>query len=125
MDFDVPSDDDPKKLRREITRYPTDLRLRFRLGVASCRRQDYSGAVPELQKAMFSPHFRLQAMYLLIEAYEGSGKPDLAARMREQLSRESGEDSGSGSAPVPVPRRPITPPDSSRAKERPHEDDAV
>jgi hypothetical protein len=125
MDFDAPSDEDPNQLRREVSRYPTDLRLRFRLGVACCARKDYSGAIPELHKAMLSPHTRLQAMKMLVDAYVATGKSELATRMREQLSRESGEDSGSGSAPVPAPTRPITPPDSSRAGERPHEDDAV
>ena len=120
MDFD-----DPRKLRGDIATYPTDLRLRFRLGAALSMLRDYSGAIPELEKAVLSPHVRLQAMKLLIEAYEATGKYDLAARMREQLSRESGEDSGSGSAPVPVPTRPITPQDSSRTKKRPQQDDAV
>jgi len=125
MDFDAPSDDDPKKLRGEIARYPTDLQLRFRLGVALSIRRDYSGAVPELQKAMLSPHVRWQAMKLLVEAYEATGKSDLAARMREQLSKESGDESNSGSAPVPAPTRPVAPRDSSRARKRPHEHDAV
>src|SRR5438046_2706285 len=90
MDIDAQSDDDPKKLRGEIARYPTDLRLRFRLGAALCTRRDYSEALPELLAGMCSPFVRLQAMKLLVQAYEATGNYELAASMREQLSRESG-----------------------------------
>jgi len=125
MDFDAPANDDPKELRHEIAKYPTDLRLRFRLGATLSARGDYMAAVPELQKGMCNPHLRLQAMKLLIEAYDASGQFDMAAGMREQLSKESGDEGSSGSAPVPAPTRPIAPRDSSRAKKRSHEDDAV
>jgi hypothetical protein len=125
VDIDARTNDDPEKLRGEIARYPTDLRLRFGLGAALCMRRDYSGAIPELLAGMCSPHDRLKSMKLLIEAYEGTGNYELAASTREQLSRESGEDSSSGSAPVPAPTRPITPPDLSRAEEPPHEDDTA
>jgi hypothetical protein len=47
------------------------------------------------------------------------------AQFRAELSKESGDDGGAGSAPVPAPTRPIAPRDSSRAKKRSHEDDAV
>jgi hypothetical protein len=125
MAADMPTEGDPEQLRREISRYPTDLGLCLRLGAALSRRGDYAGAIPELQKAMVSPHARLQAMRLLVEAYQGNGDLEQAVRMRERLSRESGEDDGSGSAPSPVPSRPRPPRDSSSGKQRPHEDDAV
>jgi len=125
MDSDAPTDDDLKKLREEVAAYPTDLRRRFQLGAALSQCQKYHAAIPELQKGMFNPHTRLDSMKLLIEAYDASGQTDLAARMREQLSKESGDEDGSGSAPVPAPTRPIAPRDSSRAENRSHEDDAV
>jgi hypothetical protein len=125
MDSDAPTDGDLKKLRGEVAAYPTDLRRRFELGAALSVRQKYYEAIPELQKGMCSPHVRLDSMKLLIEAYEASGKSALAARMREQLSKESGDESNSGSAPVPAPTRPVAPRDSSRARKHPHEDDAV
>jgi Tetratricopeptide repeat len=121
MDFDAL--DDPKELRHEIAKYPTDLRLRFRLAVSLSARGDYEAAIPELQKGMCNPHLRLQAMQMLIEVYEASGQFDLAVRMREQYSKESGDDSGTGSAPLPAPKHPITPLDSFRAERRPDEDD--
>jgi hypothetical protein len=125
MALEMPTEGDPEKIRRQISKYPTDLGLRLQLGAALSRRCDFSGAIPELQSAMVSPHARLQAMRLLVEAYEGSGDTERAASMRNQLSRESGEDSGSGLAPSPVPTRPHPPQDSFSGKKRPHEDDAV
>jgi predicted Zn-dependent protease len=118
-------DDDLKKLREEVAAYPTDLLRRFQLGAALSKCQKYHAAIPELQKGMFSPRTRLDSMKLLIEAYEASGQTDLAARMREQLSKESGDEGSSGSAPVPAPTRPIAPRDSSRAKKRSHEEEDV
>jgi|WetSurMetagenome_2_1015567.scaffolds.fasta_scaffold1647084_1 hypothetical protein len=124
MDSDPPTDGDLKKLRGEVAAYPTDLRRRFELGAALSVRQKYYEAIPELEKGMCSPHLRLDSMKLLIEAHEASGQSDLAARMREQLSKESGDEGDSGSAPVPAPTRPISPRDSSRAKKSPDEDAA-
>ena len=45
------------------------------------------------------------------------------AQFRAQSPKESGDDTGTGSAPVPAPKRPFTPSGSSRAERRPHEDD--
>jgi len=61
----------------------------------------------------------------LIDAYEALGQSALAARVREQFSKESGDESGSGSAPVPAPTQPISPPGSARAKKSFDENDAV
>jgi hypothetical protein len=123
MDFDKPSDDELKELEREIATYPEDLLRRFRLAEALCKRRDYGAAIPELQKAMSSPHVRLSALKLLVEAFEAKRMFDLAARFREQLSKESGEDSDSGSAAIPAPTRPKGPHDSSQSEKRPHDDD--
>jgi hypothetical protein len=125
MDFDEPSNEDPKKLLAEVASYPTDLRLRFRLGAAWLQRKKYHEAIAELQKGMGSPQVRLHSMKLLIEAFEATHMHDLAKHMREQLTRESGDEGDSGSAPVPAPTRPITPRDSSRAEKRSHEEDDV
>ena len=47
----IPTDDEIEELRRKIALYPTELRLRFELGAALFKRQDYSTAIPELMKA--------------------------------------------------------------------------
>lgn len=119
----TPHDNEIAKIRQHVATYPTEPRYRFELGSALCKRHDYDGAIPELQRAMASPHVRLQAMALLVEAFDAKGLTDLAARMREFLSRESGDEGDSGSAPVPVPTRPFTPLDSSSARKIPDEDD--
>jgi len=119
----TPSDDEIKGLWREVDSHPTDLQRRFDLGVALFRGRRYVEAIAELQKAQGDPHRRIQAMKLLADSYEARGMLDLARRVRAQVARESGEDSGEGSAPVPAPRRPITPHDSFRAERRPDEDD--
>ena len=121
--MNTPSDDELAKMRQRIASYPTELQYRFELGVALSSRHDYDAAIPELQKAMGSPHVRLQAMTLLVEAFDAKGLTDLAANMREQLSRESGDEGDSGSAPIPAPTRPFTPLDSATAQKIPNEDD--
>jgi hypothetical protein len=45
------------------------------------------------------------------------------ARFRAQAPKESGEDTGAGSAPVPAPKRPLTPSGSFRTKRRPDDGD--
>jgi hypothetical protein len=118
----MPADDELKKLREEVARYPTDLQRRMQLGTALAARHSYVEAIPELQKAMGSPHTHLQAMRLLVEAFDATHMHDLAAQMRERLSRESGDQDDSGSAPVPAPTRPIRPQGTSQAEKPPHED---
>ena len=110
-------------IRERIASSPTDLQLRFELAVALCSRHDYDATIPELQRAMGSPHVRLRAMALLANAYDAKGMTVLAASIREQLSKESGHEGDSGSAPVPAPTRPFTPLDSSSARKIPDEDD--
>lgn len=101
--MDTPSDDGLTKIRQRIATYPTELRYRFELGDLLCKRREYDAAIPELQRAMSNPFVRLQAMAFLVEAFDAEGMVDLAASMRAQLSKESGEEGDSGSAPDPVP----------------------
>jgi hypothetical protein len=125
MDSVAPTNDNLKKLRSEVYAYPTDLRRRFELGAALFSRRKYHEAIPELQKGMMNPHVRWESMKLLIDAYEATSQSALAASMREQLSKESGDEGSSGSAPVPAPTRPISPRGSARAKKSLDENDAV
>jgi predicted Zn-dependent protease len=119
---DIPSDDEIKKLRREVDSHPTDLQCRFDLGVALFRQHKYSEAIPELQKAQWNPYTRWSAMRFLAEIYDAKGMSKLASQVRDELSKESGEDSDAGSAPVPAPKQPITPLDSFCAERRPDDD---
>jgi hypothetical protein len=45
------------------------------------------------------------------------------AHFQAQPPKQSGDDTGTGSAPVPAPKRPITPSGSFRAERRPDEED--
>lgn len=45
------------------------------------------------------------------------------AQFRSEPPKKSGDDAGAGSAPVPAPKRPVTPIGSFRAERRPDEDD--
>ena len=124
MDFaNAPSDDELHVLRGKVARYPTDPQLRFASGAALFALRDYDAAISELHEGLGNPQVRIPALKLLIEAYDANGMPDRAALLRQTLSREFGDDSDSGSAPVPAPTRPISPLDSSRGKKRPNEDD--
>jgi hypothetical protein len=125
MDSGTPTKEELKKLREEVYAYPTDLRRRFQLGVALSAHHKYYEAIHELRYGMCDPHVRLDAMKRLIEVYEARGEADEAASLREQFSRESGDDSSSGSAPVPAPTRPISPRGSIGTKKIPDEDEAV
>jgi|SRR5580693_8086007 hypothetical protein len=120
---EIPSDAEIEEIRRKVYEHPTDLQLRFDFGVALYRRQKYSEAIRELQKAQQWPSTRWKAMRLLVDCYDAKGMTEFAAKVREQLSRESGEDGGEGPSPVSVPKRPITPLGSSGAERRPDEDD--
>jgi hypothetical protein len=120
---DIPSDDEIKELRRKVDERPTDLRRRFDFGVALFRLRKYGEAIAQLERALADPHRRIEARKLMADCFEARGLLDIAHRMRKDIARESGEDSGEGSAPVPLPKRPVTPTGSFRAERRPDEDD--
>lgn len=119
--MNAPSDDELNVLRGKVAKYPTDRQLRFALGAALFARRDYDTAIPELHAGVDNPFVRIRALKLLIAAYDAKGMSGRAALMRLTLSRESTDDSDSGSAPVPTPTSPVSPLDSSRAKKRPNE----
>jgi hypothetical protein len=112
-------DNELVELRRRVASEPNNLQYHFELGVALSSRHDHAAAIAELHQATRSPQFRLRAMGLLAEAFDARGMHDMAARMREQ----SGDEGDSGSAPLPVPKRPLTPHDSAGAEKIPDEDD--
>jgi hypothetical protein len=120
---ETPSDVEIEKLRRKVGEHPTDLQFRFDFAVVLYRRQKYSEAIHELQKAQQLPAARWRAMDLLARCYDAKGMTDFAAQVRARLSKETGDDNSDGSAPVPAPKRPITPIDSFHAERRPDEDE--
>ena len=119
----TPSDGELEMIRQRVASHPNDLQCRFELGVALYNRRDYAAALIELQRAMNSPTVRLRAMRLIVEIFDIKGMREMAAEMRKWISRESGDEEDSGSAPKPVPTGPLKPRDSSGAAATPHEDD--
>jgi len=119
----TPPDDGLAELRLRVASHPDNLQYRFELGVALSNRHDHAAAIAELHPATRSPQFRSRAMALMAEAFDARGMHDMATRMREQISGESGDEGDSGSAPTPAPRRPFTPHDSSGARKIPNEND--
>ena len=69
-------------------RYPTDLQIRFDLGVLYFQHGKYSEAIQELQKAQNNPHRRLQAMSYLGQCFSARGMNDLAARKLQEALKE-------------------------------------
>lgn len=49
--------------RDRVKAYPTDLRIRYRLGLALFRAKRYDEAIPVFQEAQMEPKHRVQAMY--------------------------------------------------------------
>jgi len=68
---------DECKARAE--RYPTDMTIRFELGVLYFKAGKVGEAMPELQKATRNPNKRLQAMNYLAQCYAKRNMNDLAA----------------------------------------------
>ena len=74
--------------QERVARNPTDLQLRFELGVHLFNAGRFREAVPELQRARQNPHARLKAMNVLGCCYGELGMLDLAMKQLEEASRE-------------------------------------
>jgi len=116
----TPSGNELQSLRDRVAADPANLRLRFELGRALFRQQNYVAAMPELQKSMGDSQFRRQAGELLAEAFDAKGMPDLATAMRRLISGDP--DDGSASIPIPVTPRPPRRPDASAAADIPRDE---
>jgi len=121
----TPPDDELVQLRQRVASQPDNLQYRFELGVALSNRHEHAAAIAELHRAMASPQVRCRAMGLRAQAFDARGMHETAARMREEISREFGDEGDSGSAPIPAPTRPFTPHDSSSARKIPDDDRAA
>jgi tetratricopeptide (TPR) repeat protein len=76
--------------RKRVERDPTDLQLRFELGVNLMNAGHYREALPELQRARQNPNARLRAMNALGRCYRELSMLDLAAKQLEEAAREIG-----------------------------------
>ena len=69
-----------EEARKRVERNPTDLLFRFELGEQLMANEQFTEAIPELQKARNNPNVRLRAMSLLGKCYVGKGMFDLAVK---------------------------------------------
>jgi tetratricopeptide (TPR) repeat protein len=74
--------------QRRAERYPTDLQIRFELGLAYYEAGKISEAIQEFQKARDNPHRRIQALYYLGQCFAQRGLNDLASRSLQNAVRE-------------------------------------
>ncbi len=74
--------------KKRVERYPTDLQLRFELGVLYFENGKIGEAIQELQKAQSNPNRRLQAMNYLGQAFSKRNMNDLAARTFQNALKE-------------------------------------
>lgn len=78
-----------------VKNYPTDLRMKYRLGSAYFRSGDYDQAIPMLQTAQGDPRNRTRALMMLGRCFHEKGLPAEAAEIiKEALDRYelSGDD---------------------------------
>ena len=73
--------------RERVERNPTDPQLRFEYGQHLFNAEDYTEAIPQLQRARNNPHIRTRAILLLGRCYEAKNMLDLAEQqLKEALS---------------------------------------
>jgi tetratricopeptide (TPR) repeat protein len=74
--------------QKRVEKYPTDLTIRFELGVLYYQAGKYSEAIGEFQKAQQNPHKRLSAMSYLAQCYAKRKMYDFAARTLQNAIKD-------------------------------------
>ncbi len=74
--------------QKRVEKYPTDLAIRFEMGVLYFQAGKFSEAIAEFQKAQGSPHKRLAAMSYLAQCFARRKMFDLAARTLQNAIKE-------------------------------------
>lgn len=77
--------------KRRVDGNPTDAQLRFDLGEAMFNAEQYTEAIPELQKARNNPYLRQRAMLMLGKCYESKNMNDMALKQLEEANKEISE----------------------------------
>jgi tetratricopeptide (TPR) repeat protein len=77
-----------EECRRRVEKYPTDLAIRFEMGVLYFQAGKVSEAIQELQKAQSNPHKRISAMGYLAQCFAKRKMYDLAARTLQNALKE-------------------------------------
>jgi tetratricopeptide (TPR) repeat protein len=74
--------------RKRAEKYPTDLLIKFELGVLFFQAGKFNDAIQEFQKAQGNPSKRLAAMTYMAQCFSGSNKNDMAARKLQEALKE-------------------------------------
>jgi tetratricopeptide (TPR) repeat protein len=74
--------------RKRVEKFPTDLAIRFEMGVLYFQTGKVSEAISEFQKAQGNPHKRLAAMSYLAQCFARRKMFDLAARTLQNALKE-------------------------------------
>lgn len=74
--------------KRRVEKYPTDMALRFELGVLYFKAEKISEAIQEFQKAQTNPHKRIAAMSHLAQCFGRRKMYDLGARTLQNALKE-------------------------------------
>lgn len=74
--------------QKRVEKYPTDLAIRYEMGVLYFRSDKISEAIQEFQKAQQNPHKRLGAMNYLAQCFARRKMFDLAARTLQNAIKE-------------------------------------
>jgi tetratricopeptide (TPR) repeat protein len=74
--------------QKRVEKYPTDLAIRYEMGVLYFQAGKIGEAIQELQKAQGNPHKRLAAMGYLAQCYGKRKMFDLAARTLQNAIKE-------------------------------------
>lgn len=67
--------------RERVKNYPTDLRMKYRLGAALFRTGEYDEAIPALQAAQGEPRNRTRSLLMLGRCFHEKGLPSEAAEI--------------------------------------------
>jgi tetratricopeptide (TPR) repeat protein len=77
-----------KDARRRVEKYPSDLALRFELGVILFNAKKYSDAYSEFQKSQNNPHLRIRSLVLMGQCLLLRNMNDMAVRTMQNALKE-------------------------------------
>lgn len=74
--------------KAQVESNPTDAQLQFRYGQALFDAEQFSEAIPALQRARTNPNLRIKAMLMLGKCYASKNMTDMAIRQLEDADKE-------------------------------------
>lgn len=74
--------------RARVEANPTDAQLQFKFGQALFDAEQYTEAIPALQRARTNPNLRIKAMLMLGKCYHAKKMVDMAIRQLEEANNE-------------------------------------